>query len=50
MGYDDKNIKEPTNSKTIGIIICRENNNPILNYINSDEVYTSTYKVYTQKV
>jgi len=50
MGYVDKNIKEITNNKTIGIIICKENNNLILNYINPDGVYASTYKLSTQKV
>lgn len=49
MGYIDKNIKEPTNNKTIGIIICKENNNLILNYINPDGIYTSTYKLAIQK-
>ena len=45
MGYVDSHIKESYHNKTIGIIMCKEEDKIVLNYINPDGIYTTTYKV-----
>ena len=43
MGYIDTHIKKIYHEKTIGIIICKENNNYVLKYIGINNILTTTY-------
>jgi hypothetical protein len=44
MNLIDKNIKEPLHNKTIGIIITRQNDKLIANFVKSDKLIPLTYK------
>ena len=43
MNYIDKHIKKPTNNKTVGIIICKEENRFILKYIGEPNIFVTKY-------
>ena len=43
MNYIDKNIKERTNNKTIGIILCKENNKFIIEYCSDERIISREY-------
>ena len=45
MNYIDQNIKKISQDKTIGIIICRENNEYIIKYCSDDRIITREYEV-----
>ena len=43
MNYIDKNIKGINHDKTIGIIICKKDNNFIMEYVSDSRIYETTY-------
>lgn len=43
MNYIDKNIKQPYQDKTIGIIIVKKDNQYIMEYCSDERVYRTTY-------
>ena len=43
MNYVDKNIKEITHDKTIGIIICKHDNKLIMEYCSDRRIFSSEY-------
>ena len=45
INYVDKNIKEPFNDKTIGVIICKKENKFILEYCTDTRIFTTTYEL-----
>ena len=45
INYVDKNIKEPFNDKTIGVIICKKENKFILEYCTDNRIFTTTYEL-----
>ncbi len=45
MGYVDNHIKESFNNKTIGIIMCLENDGYVFKYIKPDGVFVTTYEL-----
>ena len=45
MDLIDKNIKEPIHNKTIGIIITKQNDKLIANFVKSDKLIPITYKL-----
>ena len=45
MNYIDRNIKKDYMNKTIGIILCKEDNNIVVKYCTDDRVLFTTYKI-----
>ena len=45
MNFVDKNIKEPFNENTVGVIICRKEDKYVLEYCSDDRIFTTTYEV-----
>ena len=45
MNYIDQNLKKINQDKTIGIIICRENNEYVIKYCSDDKIITREYEV-----
>ena len=45
MNYIDKNIKEYTNDKTIGIIICKKENKFIIEYCSDERIAVREYEL-----
>ena len=45
INYVDKNIKEPFNDKTVGVIICKKENKFILEYCTDTRIFTTTYEL-----
>lgn len=45
MNYVDKNIKKDFHDKTAGIIICKKNNEFVVEYVGFPKLFVSTYKV-----
>jgi len=45
MNYIDKNIKKDYMNKTIGIILCKENDEIVIKYITDERLFMSTYKL-----
>ena len=45
INYVDKNIKEPFNDKTVGVIICKKENKFILEYCTDNRIFTTTYEL-----
>ena len=43
MNYIDKNLRKPMQDKTIGIIICKKDNEFIMEYCSDDRIYRATY-------
>ena len=44
MNYIDKNIKRINQNKTIGIIICKKDNQFVMEYCSDDRIYRTTYE------
>ena len=45
MEYINKNIKKINHNKTIGILIVKKNNQYVIEYVKSDDIYFTTYKL-----
>ena len=45
MNYIDKNIKTNNENDTVGIIICRENNEYVIKYCTDERIIARTYKL-----
>ena len=45
MNYIDSNMKKGYMNKTIGIILCKENNNIVVKYCTDEKILMSTYKL-----
>jgi WD40 repeat protein len=45
MNYIDENLKKVTQDKTIGIIICRQNNKYIIKYCSDNRIISREYKL-----
>ena len=45
MNYIDQNIKKMNQDKTIGIIICRENNEYVIKYCSDDRIVVRKYEL-----
>ena len=45
MNYIDRNIKTVTQSDTVGIIICKKNNEYVINYCSNPNIFTTTYEI-----
>ena len=45
MNYIDKNLKEITNDKTIGIIICKKNNEYVIEYSSDPRIIAREYEL-----
>ena len=45
INYVDKNIKEPFNDKTVGVIICKRENKYVIDYCTDERIFTTIYKV-----
>lgn len=43
MNYVDKNIKSINHDKTIGIILCKKENELVLKYTSDDRIYSREY-------
>ena len=47
MNYIDKNIKEIVDNKTVGIIICKKNNQYVIDYCSDKRIISREYKLMT---
>ena len=45
INYVDKHIKEPFNDKTVGILICKEENKLVMSYCTNPSIFTTTYLI-----
>ncbi len=45
MNYIDNNLRKPSQNKTIGIIICREDNKYVIKYCSDDKIISRQYKL-----
>ena len=45
MNYIDKNIKEISNDKTMGILICKRENKYVIEYCSDDRIAVTEYKI-----
>ena len=45
MNYIDKNLKKVTQDKTIGIIICKQNNKYVIKYCSDDRIISRVYEL-----
>ena len=43
MNYIDKNLKTVTQSDTVGIIICKKNNQYVVEYCSNTNIFSTTY-------
>jgi len=43
INYVDENIKEISNNKTVGVIICKDINGYVLKYCSDNKIFTTTY-------
>ena len=43
MNYIDMNIKKDYMNKTIGIILCKENDDIVIKYVTDERIFTSEY-------
>ena len=43
INYVDKHIKESFHEKTVGVIICKKNNEFIMEYCTNPSIFTTTY-------
>ena len=50
IGYVDKNIRKPFHEKTVGVIICKKNNEFIMEYCTNPSIFTTTYLLEGSKV
>ena len=44
INYVDKNIKEPFNENTVGVIVCKKENKYVMEYCTDDRIFTTTYQ------
>ena len=44
INHVDKNIKEPFNENTVGVVICKKENRFVIEYCIDDRVFTTAYK------
>ena len=49
MNYIDKNVKDVSDDKTIGIIICAKNNQFIIEYCFDERIFAREFKITSQK-
>lgn len=49
MNYIDLNIKKDYMNKTIGIILCKENDEIVIKYITDEKLFMSVYKLVEKK-
>lgn len=45
MNYIDENIKKVTQDKTIGIIICKQDNKYVIKYCSDKRITAKTYEL-----
>lgn len=45
MNYIDKHVKSINQDKTIGIIICKKDNNFVMEYCSDERIFSATYKL-----
>ena len=45
INYVDRHIKEPFNDKTVGILICKEENKLVMSYCTNPSIFTTTYLI-----
>ena len=45
MNYIDKNLKGVDNNKTVGIIICKQNNQYIIDYCSDNRIIAREYDI-----
>ena len=45
INYVDKHIKEPFNDKTVGVLICKEENKLVMSYCTNPSIFTTTYLI-----
>ena len=50
MGYVDKNIKTSNQEETIGIVICKSDNEYVIEYCSDDRIFRTTYEVREKEV
>ena len=43
VGYVEKNIKKNYHNKTIGVLIVKKNNQYVIEYTTSNDIYVTTY-------
>ena len=49
MNYIDKNVKDVSDDKTIGIIICARNNKYVIEYCSDERIFAREFKITSQK-
>ena len=50
MEYIDKNLKQPTQNNTIGIIVTKNNNEFVMHYCNNQRIYQTTYITVNEEI
>ena len=45
MNYIDKNVKDVSDDKTIGIIICARNNKYVIEYCSDERIFVREFKI-----
>ena len=50
IGYVDKNIRKPFHEKTVGVIICKKNNEYIMEYCTNPSIFTTIYLLEGSKI
>ena len=50
MNYVDKNIKEMTQNKTVGIIICKKDNKFVMEYCSNERIFSKEYLIMGENV
>ena len=50
IGYVDKNIRKSFHEQTVGVIICKKNNEFIMEYCTNPNIFTTTYLLEGSKV
>ena len=45
MNYVDKNIKKEFHDNTVGMIICKREDEFVLEYCSDDRIFTTTYEL-----
>ena len=45
MNYIDRNVKEVNDNKTVGIIICKKNNEYVIDYCSDNRVISREYEL-----
>ena len=45
MNYIDKNVKDVSDDKTIGIIMCAKNNQFIIEYCSDERIFAREFKI-----